>query len=129
MIIILPLVPIIIAIICIALGLFGEIQSNLSTINTILIVVVSLVFAGLGIYGLTRKTEIIRKILGIVACGIGDFISTKVLMFLIKELASIEFGLIGLLEFVFVLALGGCICLAIVLGCICACCKIVDDDW
>ncbi len=129
MIFIFPLVPIIIAIICIALGLFGEIQSNLSTINTVLIVVVSLAFAGLGIYGLTRKTEPIRKVLGLISCGIGGFISTKVLTYLIKELASIEFGLLGLFEFVFVLVLGGSLCLLIVLGCICACCKIVDDEW
>ena len=120
--IVVPLVPILIGIFCISFGLFGEIQSHLQTINTIVMVIMALVFIGIAIYNITRRTSVLQKVFSTITCVICGIISTTVLRFLIQELAAIEFGLFGLLEFAFVLLLGGSICSLIVIGCIMVCC-------
>lgn len=122
--IIVPIAPIAIAVICIALGLFGEIQSNLGTISTILTVIVVIIFVGIAIYNLVQKISSTRKTVSTIACAAGGVISSLALRTFISALAEIEFGLLGLLEFAFVGVMGGCICLLIVIGCIYACCWI-----
>lgn len=119
--IIVPLAPIVIVVLCIALGLFGEIQSNLPTINLIISIVVAAVFIGIAIYNATRKITTFSKVCSTIACTAGGIISSLVVNYFIGQLAAIEFGILGLLEFVFVLVMGGSIALLIVLGCICAC--------
>ena len=126
--IIIPLAPVVIAILCIALGLFGEIQRNLQTINTILIVVVAIVFIGIAIYNATRRISTVSKVCSTIACAAGGVVSSLVLNYFISALASIEFGILGLFEFVLVLVMGGCIALLIVLGCIYACCWF-SGEW
>ncbi len=121
-IVIFPLTPILIGIVCIALGLFGEIQSNLGAISTFLNVLVIIVFLGIAIYNLTRQITVVKKVVSTIACVVLGTIAGIVLNTFIRALAEIEFGLLGLIEFVFVVIMGGSIALLIVLGCIMACC-------
>lgn len=124
MIFVFSLVPIVIAIFLIVAGLVGELQSNIDIINTILMVCVTLVFSGIAIYNLTRNyVSPAKKVWSTLACGVLGTVSGFVLNYFIKELAAIEFGIIGVLEFVFVGFVGGGIVLMILLGCIMACCK------
>lgn len=120
-IIALPATPIIIAVICIALGLFGEIQSSLGTINSLLNVLVVLAFGGICLYNFTRFISPTKKVLGSIACVLLGAVSKAVLSLFIRSLGEIEFGLFGLLEFALVFFLGGSITLLVVLGCIMAC--------
>ena len=128
MVFILPLAPIVIALFLIAAGAFGEIQSNLDTLNTILIVCVVVVFGGIAIYNLTRDyVSSTKKVFSTISCGVLGTVSGFVLKFFLKELASIDMGgVLGVFEFAFVGFIGGCIVLMIVLGCIMACCWFSD---
>lgn len=123
MYIVLPLLPILIALLFIAFGIFGEIQSNIDAINTIVIIAVAITFIGIAIYNLTRDyVTRNKKILSTIACGVLGTISGYVMHYFVSALGAIEFGILGLIEFIFVLIMGGSICLLIVLGCVVACC-------
>lgn len=125
--IVLPLAPIVIALFLITAGVFGEIQSNLDTINMILTICNTLVFIGIAIYNLTRDyISIVKKIFSSVSCCVLGIVSAFVLKFFLSELASIDMGILGVLEFGFVGIAGGCITLMIVCGCIMACCWFSD---
>ena len=116
-----PLLPILIAILLIAMGVFGEIQSNLDTINTVLVIVVSVVFTWIGIYNLTQNISTTRKVLSTICCIGAGILSSMVLCYLIKVIAAIEFGILGLIEFIFVLVIGGGLALVAIIWSIIGC--------
>lgn len=127
MIFIIPLLPIAIALFLIVAGVFGEIQSNINTINTILTICVAVVFAGISIYNLTRDyVSMIKKVFSTLSCGIFGFISSFVLKNFLHELASIDMDVLGVIEFGFVGIIGGCIALLVIMGCIWVCCWFGD---
>ncbi len=127
MIFIVPLLPIAIALFLIAAGVFGEIQSNLDTVNSVLMVCVALVFGGIAIYNLTRDyVSSTKKVFSTLSCGVLGTVSGFVLKGFIQELASIDMDIFGVFEFAFTGFLGGCIVLMLVLGCIMACCWFSD---
>ena len=121
-----PIVPIIIAVLLIGLGLFGEVQSWLPTINIILMIVAAVIFIGIAIYNLCSKISTTRKIFSTITCMLGGIISVFVVDYFMQALASIEFGLLGLFEFAFVGCVGGAIALLIIMGCIWICCLYTD---
>lgn len=122
---ILPLGPILIALVLIVAAVFnaiqGGIQSNLDTINTVLIVCVAVVFGGIAIYNLTQGISSVKKVFSTLTCGVLGVASVFVLKYVLQELASIDTGISGLIEFIFVAVVGGGLALLIVLGCIRVC--------
>ena len=123
MVYIVPLLPIAIALFLIATGVFGEIQSNLDTLNTILMVIIVVVFVSIAIYNLTRRyVSPTKKVFSTISCAVLGVVSGFVLKSFLLELASINMDILGVFEFAFVGFVGGCISLLIVLGCIMACC-------
>lgn len=120
--IIVPLAPVAIGVLCIALGASYQIQSILPTINTILMILVAIIFVGIGIYNLTCEISSTRKVLSSICCPLGGLISGYILHSLIESLIQIDLALFGFIEFIFVLIMGGSISLLIVGCCIYACC-------
>lgn len=116
-----PLTPILIAIFVIVFALIGGIQQNLDKISPVLIFLVVLIFVIFAIYNLTRRMTVSRKVCSTIACAMGGGISAFVMNYLLDALAAIEFGIFGVIEFVFVLGVGGGIAGLIILGCICVC--------
>lgn len=129
MIFIIPLAPIVIALICIGLGVFGKVQDNISTISNVLMIVSIIVFAGMAIYNLFSNISTMRKIFSTITCAVLGTISTWILTAFVHELGEIEFGLLGLIEFAFVLMMGGSICLGIVAGCVYLCMMFSEDYY
>lgn len=121
MMIVLPLVPILIGIFCILLGAFSEIQESINTITIILIIIASLIFLGIIIFNWTKKKSIINKIVTTATCLVSDFASMGIILYFMEQIGKIEFSVLGLVEFLFVLVVGGCICVAIIIGLISLC--------
>ena len=124
--IIVPLAPVAIGVLVLALGLSFELQSMLPTINTIIMILIAIIFGGIGIYTLTCEISSTRKFFGTISCILGGGISAYIMHSLIQSLIAIDLGGLGFLEFIFVLFLGGCIALLLVFGCIYICCRFSD---
>ena len=122
MIIILPLLPIVIGVVLIVLGLFSELQSHLTAINTFLMIVNIVIFGGIGIYNLTCNISTTKKTLSSIACVASCIVSGITINTFIDALAEIEFGLLSIVELALVGGIGGPIALIIIIGCIMACC-------
>lgn len=127
MVIIVPLVPIIIGILCIVFGLFGEFSSNIQTITNIVLIVNIIIFLCIAIYNVTREISSLRKYFSLVVVTILGTISGFIIKFFMDALGAIDFSIIGLIEFIFVGGLGGCIALLLILGCIQLSLK--SGDW
>ena len=119
--IIVPLAPIAIALFLLAGGVFGELQSSLHTINTIVIILNVLIFGGIGIANLFCSISTTKKVLSTICCSALGTLSGLVLNGFINALAAIKLDPLGVFEFAFVLLMGGCLVLLVVIGCIMAC--------
>lgn len=122
MIVILPLLPIVIGVVLVALGLFGELQSHLAAINIFLIIINVIIFGGIGIYNLTCNISTTKKVFSSIACVVFGIVSGITINTFIGVLAEIEFGLLAIVELAVVVCIGGPLALLIIIGCIMACC-------
>ncbi len=127
MIFIFPLAPIVLAVLLIAFGLFGEISSNMDTIATIVMVINIIIFLGIIIYNLTRDTLPARKAFSVAVPVVLGMVASFILKYFCSALAAIEFSILGMFEFVFVLVVGGSICLLLVGGCMYL--SLLSGDW
>lgn len=124
--IVVPLVPVLIAILLISMGLIGGLQDIIYTVGDVLIVIIVIVFIAIAICNIRTKMAVLRKVFSVISCIASSAISAFVIRILVKTLAEIELGIFGYVEFVFVLFFGGLIAFMIVLGCFYACCWFGD---
>ena len=126
MIIILPLLPIALFLFFLAVGIVGEIQSHITTISNVIFIIALVIFAIIAIRNLLSSVSTTRKVLSSIFCVALGGASSYLLKWFVLELGAIELGILGLIEFVFTLIVGGAICLLIYGGCMYFCCWLGD---
>ncbi len=131
MFIIVPLVPIIIAILLLIYGLLLDVSSEVTTIITVALILVSILFLALIVYNFCREATIVNKVGGsviLIISAIICMIETKTFFLGLAESANTSSGW-GPIEFGFVLIFGGIIWLSCVGLCAYASFAWSDDSY
>lgn len=125
------LVPIIIAILLIGYGLLLDVSSEVTTIITIALVVVAILFIALIIYNFCRDATIGNKVGGsviLIISAIICMIETKTFFLGLAESANTSSGW-GPIEFGFVLIFGGVVWLGCVVLCAYSILSWMDESY